>query len=163
MQHYSQRTRVYRPACPPPPQDQYASEPGSVVEVDIYHAEALLPLSDDDVIRRLLGSYLPAALGATSGGGSNGGSSGGGQPLTAVLDASVLRFRGATTVFSPGSEAALPPICSSVPNVFAAGDCVAQGPGTHGAKGLSQEKAYVSGLQVGGVTDASCMMVNVAP
>ena len=28
-----------------------------------------------------------------------------------------------------------------------AGDWIAQGPGTHGAKGLSQEKAYVTGLQ----------------
>lgn len=30
-----------------------------------------------------------------------------------------------------------------------AGDWLAQGPGTHGAKGLSQEKAYVTGLQAG--------------
>lgn len=30
-----------------------------------------------------------------------------------------------------------------------AGDWLAQGPATHGAKGLSQEKAYVTGLQAG--------------
>ena len=30
-----------------------------------------------------------------------------------------------------------------------AGDWLAQGPGTHGAKGLSQEKAYVTGVQAG--------------
>jgi hypothetical protein len=30
-----------------------------------------------------------------------------------------------------------------------AGDCVNQGPGAHGCKGLSQEKAYVTSLQVG--------------
>jgi uncharacterized protein with NAD-binding domain and iron-sulfur cluster len=118
-------------------QDQYAPERGSVLEFDLYHAENLLPCSDEDVIARLTGSYLAAALprGAAEG--------------ARVEDAAVLRFRGAATLFSPGSEAALPRICSGVGNVFVAGDAVAQGPGTHGSKGLSQEKAYVSGLQVG--------------
>jgi len=125
-----------------PTQDQYQGEPGSVLEFDIYHAETLLPMSDDAVVEKLLSSYLPAALGRT------GGRAGAGAAAAAAVDASVLRFRSATTVFSPGSAAALPPICTSIPNVFVAGDCVAQGPGTHGAKGLSQEKAYVSGLQV---------------
>ena len=36
-----------------------------------------------------------------------------------------------------------------------AGDWVAQGPGTHGAKGLSQEKAYVTGLQAGNQVTAN--------
>lgn len=63
-------------------------------------------------------------------------------------DSSVLRFRNAVTRFSPGSHELLPGIVTSIPNVFVAGDCVKQGPGTHGCKGLSQEKAYVSGLQV---------------
>jgi uncharacterized protein with NAD-binding domain and iron-sulfur cluster len=65
-----------------------------------------------------------------------------------IKDSSVLRFRNAVTKFSPGSNARLPGISTSLPNVFVAGDCVQQGPGTHGCKGLSQEKAYVSGLQV---------------
>ncbi|KAI8467660.1 MAG: hypothetical protein J3K34DRAFT_523548 [Monoraphidium minutum] len=122
-------------------QDQYAGEGGSVLEFDVYHAEALLPLSDEELLERLLGSYLPPALPPGAGGG------GGLRRL--VVDASVLRFRGATTVFSPGSSGALPPISTSLPNVFCAGDCVAQGPGAHGARGLSQEKAYASGLQAG--------------
>ncbi len=96
-----------------------------------------------------MGTYLPAALG-----GGAPGSSGSDKAVAdrfGVVDASLLRFKNATTVFSPGSARSLPPICSSIPNVFVAGDCVAQGPGTHGAKGLSQEKAYATGLMVRGV------------
>ena len=37
-----------------------------------------------------------------------------------------------------------------------AGDWLAQGPGTHGAKGLSQEKAYVTGLQAGNQVRDCC-------
>jgi hypothetical protein len=40
-----------------------------------------------------------------------------------------------------------------------AGDWVAQGPGTHGAKGLSQEKAYVTGLQAGNAAARRCGLV----
>ena len=43
----------------------------------------------------------------------------------------------------------MPPTALSLPGLFMAGDWLAQGPGTHGAKGLSQEKAYVTGLQAG--------------
>ena len=50
------------------------------------------------------------------------------------------------------SAAYLPPTTTPLPGVFMAGDWVAQGPGTHGAKGLCQEKAYVTGLQVGART-----------
>jgi hypothetical protein len=128
-------------------QDEYSSDPGSVLEFDIYHADTLLPMTDDDVIQRLLTSYLPAALQPPHGVA--------GVAPAGVVDASVLRFKNATTVFSPGSGTALPPICSSIANVFTAGDCMQQGPGTHGAKGLSQEKAYVSGLQVRGLGQAA--------
>ncbi len=34
-------------------QEQYYNEPGSVVEVDLYHAETLLPLSDEDIIDKV--------------------------------------------------------------------------------------------------------------
>ena len=40
-----------------------------------------------------------------------------------------------------------------------AGDWVKQGPGTHGAKGLSQEKAWVSGLQAGNAAARRCGLV----
>lgn len=120
------------------PQDAYKSQTASVLELDLYHAEPLLPLSDDAIIQRLVSTYLAPTLP-------------GGKDAAATLgikDASVLRFRKAVTRFSPGSHDQLPGISTSIPNVYVAGDCVKQGPGTHGCKGLSQEKAYVSGLQV---------------
>lgn len=43
----------------------------------------------------------------------------------------------------------MPSTLTSLAGVYMAGDWLAQGPGTHGAKGLSQEKAYVTGLQAG--------------
>ncbi|GBF89848.1 amine oxidase [Raphidocelis subcapitata] len=133
-------------------QDQYAGEPGSVLEFDVYHAEQLLPLDDESLVKRLLTDYLPAALPPSRRADAAG---------ARASDASVLRFRGATTVFSPGSARALPRTASDgVPNVFFAGDCVAQGPGTHGAKGLSQEKAYATGLQAG---NAAARLLGLAP
>jgi uncharacterized protein with NAD-binding domain and iron-sulfur cluster len=112
-----------------------------VLEFDLYHSEELTPLADDEIISRLTGSYLAAALPPAAAGSASD---------ARVEDAAVLRFRGAATLFSPGSAPALPRTCSGVGNVFVAGDAVAQGPGSHGAKGLSQEKAYVTGLLVGG-------------
>ncbi|WIA19763.1 hypothetical protein OEZ85_005677 [Tetradesmus obliquus] len=120
-------------------QDMYKGTAGSVLEFDMYHAEPLLPLSDEAIIQRMLQTYLAPAL---PGGVAEA------SRLT-VTDASVLRFRNAVTRFSPGSNSQLPGISTSLPNLFVAGDCVKQGPGTHGCKGLSQEKAYVSGLQAG--------------
>lgn len=134
------------PACSPRAcrvwlsQDQYKGSAGSVLEFDLYNAGSLLPLSDDAIVDRLLHTYLAPAL-ASSGVDA--------AALRPPTDASVLRFRRAATRFAPGSAELLPPIVSSsLRNVFVAGDCVAQGPGSHGCKGLSQEKAYASGLQV---------------
>lgn len=75
---------LYRHACcvtshPIPYQDQYVSEPGQVLEFDIYHADTLLPLPDEEVIGKLMSSYLPAALPAGAASGCN------------VIDSSVLR------------------------------------------------------------------------
>ena len=61
----------------------------------------------------------------------------------------LCRFAGAVTAFAPGSNASMPPTGVSLPGVFMAEDWLAQGPATHGAKGLSQEKTYVTGLQAG--------------
>lgn len=115
-------------------QDEFAGEAGSVVEVDIYHANRLLPLADEDVIDRVLNRYLAGCEPAFRGAG--------------VVDASVLRFKGAVTLFGPGSHQHMPETATSLRNVFMAGDWLRQGPGAHGARGLSQEKAYVTGLAV---------------
>lgn len=63
-----------------------------------------------------------------------------------VIDNSVLRFKGAVTLFGPGSHQHMPSTTTSFQNVFMSGDWLQQGPGAHGARGLSQEKALVTGL-----------------
>jgi hypothetical protein len=44
-------------------QDMYKGEPGSVLEFDMYHAEPLLPLSDEAIMQRMLQTYLVSAFG----------------------------------------------------------------------------------------------------
>lgn len=43
-------------------QDQYRGEAGSVVELDFYHASPLLPMSDEDVVKRCLKKYLAGTV-----------------------------------------------------------------------------------------------------
>ncbi|GIL76179.1 hypothetical protein Vretimale_5788 [Volvox reticuliferus] len=117
-------------------QDEYSSDPStSVVEADFYHAASLLPLSDEELVAKVVEQMLPVVdPGAT-------------RPR--VMDQSVLRFRGAVSLFSPGCAAYMPTVQTPYNGIFMAGDWVRQGPGTHAAKGLCQEKAYVTGLQAG--------------
>ena len=61
-----------------------------------------------------------------------------------VVDSAVLRFSDAVTHFSPGSFKSRPVQRTSFGNVFMAGDWV-KGL-DHGANGLSQERAYITGL-----------------
>ena len=61
-----------------------------------------------------------------------------------VVDSAVLRFSNAVTHFSPGSYKSRPLQRTSIGNVFMAGDWV-KGL-DHGANGLSQERAYITGL-----------------
>ena len=49
--------------------------------------------------------------------------------------------------FSPGSFAKRPPLGTSISNVCCAGDWVKMGDREHGAKGLCQERALVSGFE----------------
>ena len=61
-----------------------------------------------------------------------------------VIDSAVLRFSNAVTHFSPGSYPSRPLQRTSLGNVYMAGDWV-RGL-DHGANGLSQERAYITGL-----------------
>ena len=106
---------------------------GSVLACDFYNAGALLPLSDEDITSMLIDELLPSAVPAFG--------------SAKVVDAHVARYPGAVTWFSPGSYAKRPPLQTSLPNLVCAGDWVRMGDREHGAKGLCQERAYVSGLE----------------
>ena len=106
---------------------------GSVLSCDFYNAGAIAPLSDDAIVSLLMDTLLPRAYPAFG--------------KVGVADACVKRFPKAVSWFSPGSFAKRPPLATSVPNVVCAGDWVRMGDREHGAKGLCQERALVSGYE----------------
>ena len=53
-------------------QTEYRDEPGSVITADFYHASALLPLTDADIVQRLT-SHLAACEPGFKGGWGQGG------------------------------------------------------------------------------------------
>ena len=111
---------------------------GSVVACDFYNAGALLSLSDEDLVRTLMEDLLPSAVPAFGN--------------AKVVDEWIGRYPGTVSWFAPGTYDKRPPLQGagdSLPNVKCAGDWVRMGELEHGAKGLCQERAYVSGLQAG--------------
>jgi uncharacterized protein with NAD-binding domain and iron-sulfur cluster len=102
---------------------------GSVLEVDYYHANSLLALADDDIVR-LAKADLDGLLGIKC-------------EQARVVDAAVVRLPGAVNWYFPGSRASLPgPRSESLRNLLYAGDVVRS---DHGS--WSQEKAFVTGRQ----------------
>merc|ERR1719182_412348 len=94
-----------------------------------------MSLSDEKIIEILMTELLPEAV-----------------PEFAhanVIDSWVGKFPSSVSFFSPGSFGRRPPLQGDpdVPNIKFAGDWVRMGELEHGAKGLCQERAYVSGLQ----------------
>ena len=113
------------------------SKRGSVVACDFYNAGALLSLSEEDIVKVLMEELLPSAV-----------------PKFAdanVVDSWVGKYPGTVSWFSPGSYGSRPPLEGAgknvLPNVKCAGDWVRMGEREHGAKGLCQERAYVSGIE----------------
>eukprot|EP00471_Norrisiella_sphaerica_P014217 CAMPEP_0184493124 /NCGR_PEP_ID=MMETSP0113_2-20130426/25145_1 /TAXON_ID=91329 /ORGANISM="Norrisiella sphaerica, Strain BC52" /LENGTH=339 /DNA_ID=CAMNT_0026878265 /DNA_START=58 /DNA_END=1074 /DNA_ORIENTATION=- len=107
---------------------------GSVIAADFYGASNLLRLTDEEIVRRISKVMLPSAVPAFK--------------SASVIDSWVKRFPNAVTHFAPGSETVRPPqTLADVPNLFIAGDLVRDL--DHGSAGLSQERAYVSGLVAG--------------
>jgi uncharacterized protein with NAD-binding domain and iron-sulfur cluster len=107
--------------------DDHRNQPGTVVEVDFYHANQLIPMDDAQIIAKVqrdLATCIPAF----------------GQAK--VIDSSVIRLSRAVTHFSPGSYASMLPMQTVIPNLFLSGDWVIT---RHGS--WSQEKAYVTGLE----------------
>lgn len=108
-------------------------ELGSVVACDFYNAGALLPLSDGDIVSLLIDELLPSAEPQFRG--------------VQAVDFWVGRYPQAVSWFSPGSFAKRPPLVpAGVSRMRCAGDWVRMGELEHGAKGLCQERAFVSGL-----------------
>ncbi len=108
-------------------QDEYADEPGSVIEADFYHANQLLAMSDEQIIdkvKRDLATCIPEFDKAN------------------VIDSSVIRVAQGVTHFAPGSYQYLLPGRTSIENMFMSGDWIVT---NHGS--WSQEKAYVTGLE----------------
>lgn len=107
--------------------DEWQNAPGSVVEVDFYHANQLIPMSDEQIVAKVhhdLATCIPEFKSAK------------------VLDSSVVRLPKAVTHFSPGSYQYMLPMKTPLKNVFMSGDWVIS---RHGS--WSQEKAYVTGLE----------------
>lgn len=107
--------------------DEYRDEPGSVIEVDYYHANQWLHLDDEEVlpiVQANLAGCIPEAGAAR------------------LIDASVVRLPQAVSHFAPGSYQYLLPVQTSFKNLFMSGDWIAN---RHGS--WSQEKAYVTGLE----------------
>ncbi|KOP26967.1 amine oxidase [Hapalosiphon sp. MRB220] len=107
--------------------DEYQHEPGTVVEVDFYHANQFIPLEEQEIIpivQRYLATCIPEFQQAK------------------VIDSSVIRLPQAVTHFAPGSYRYMLPAKTSLKNVFMSGDWIVN---RHGS--WSQEKAYVTGLE----------------
>ncbi|HEY9762106.1 MAG TPA: FAD-dependent oxidoreductase, partial [Trichocoleus sp.] len=107
--------------------DEYRQEPGSVIEVDFYHANQFLNLDDAEIVplvQRDLAGCIPAFSEAK------------------VVDAGVVRLPQAVSHFAPGSYQYLLPGTTPFKNAFMSGDWIVT---RHGS--WSQEKAYVTGLE----------------
>jgi uncharacterized protein with NAD-binding domain and iron-sulfur cluster len=107
--------------------ERYANETGTVVEADFYHANQLLPQTDEAIIakvKRDLATCIPEFGEAQ------------------VVDQAVVRLPKAVTHFAPGSYQFLLPGTTSIPNLLMSGDWIVN---RHGS--WSQEKAYVTGIE----------------
>merc|ERR1711865_158317 len=110
---------------------------GSVLACDFYNAGSLLSLSDEAITDILMKELLPEAVPEFA--------------SANLVDSWVGKFPGSVSFFSPGSFDRRPPMQGDpdVPTIKFAGDWVRMGDLEHGAKGLCQERAFVSGLQAG--------------
>lgn len=107
--------------------------PGSVIEVDYYHASPLLVMDDDAIVNKVKAD-LDSILG---------------RPCieSVVTDAAIVRLPNAVNWYAPGSYANMPDVKSQdIENAFFVGDIVKT---RHGS--WSQEKAFVTGMEAANV------------
>jgi uncharacterized protein with NAD-binding domain and iron-sulfur cluster len=107
--------------------DEWRDHPGSVIEADFYHANQLLPMSDDQIIAKVH-QDLSTCISEFA--------------MAQVTDSSVVRLSKAVTHFSPGSYQHMLPSTTPIDNLYMSGDWIVT---QHGS--WSQEKAYVTGLE----------------
>jgi uncharacterized protein with NAD-binding domain and iron-sulfur cluster len=110
-------------------QDEYKDSEQSVIASDFYYANTIMHLSDEAIVDKVKANLDRCEPDFCE---------------SRVVDYAVLRFPKAVTHFSPGSYKNRPFQATSIPNAFMAGDWV-KGV-DHGANGLSQERAFVTGL-----------------
>ncbi len=115
--------------------DEYRDESGTVIEADFYHGNQFLPLSDDQIVRRVQ-SYLATCIPDFQ--------------EAKVTDYGVVRLPQAVTHFSPGSYPYLLTAKTGIQQVYMSGDWIIN---RHGS--WSQEKAYVTGLEAANLVIAS--------
>ena len=110
---------------------------GSVLACDFYNAGSLISLSNEDIVKVLTDELLPSAVSKFAD--------------AKLMDSWVGKYPGVVSWFSPGSYTKRPPLEGAgnavLPNIKCAGDWVRMGEREHGAKGLCQERAYVSGFE----------------
>ena len=120
-------------------------EAGSVIEVDYYHSNTLLLLSEEEIVRKAKAD-LDVMLGGSC-------------AAAQVVDAAVVKLPNAVNWYFPGSYRSMPDLASaSIPNAYFVGDLVRT---RHGS--WSQEKAYVTGQQAANVIDGRAADDGVVP
>ncbi len=107
--------------------DKYKDEAGTVVEVDFYHANQLLAMTDEQIIKKV---HQDLATCISEFG------------TAQIIDSSVIKISQGVTHFAPGSYQNLLRVNTDIPNLFMSGDWIVT---DHGS--WSQEKAYVTGLE----------------
>ena len=80
-----------------------------------------------------------------------------------VVDYYIQRYPGAVNHFAPNSYKLRPPLqLADIGNCVCAGDWVRMGTKEHGAKGLCQERAFVSGIEAANVLARSGVLAKAA-
>nr|XP_027088170.1 uncharacterized protein LOC113709571 isoform X2 [Coffea arabica] len=107
--------------------DEHNDDLGTVVQADFYHANDLLPLKDEIIVKRVM-SCLSKCIGDFE--------------KAVVVDKDIERFPKYLPHFFPGSYKYMMRGSTSFPNLFMAGDWIIS---RHGS--WSQEKSFVTGLE----------------
>ncbi|GMH02941.1 hypothetical protein Nepgr_004780 [Nepenthes gracilis] len=107
--------------------DEHENDPATTLQADFYHANEFLPLSDEQIVSKVM-SYLSKCIV--------------GFENAKVIDKEIRRFPKSLTHFFPGSYKHMMRGSTSFPNLFMAGDWIIN---RHGS--WSQEKSFVTGLE----------------